>query len=532
MALTSWDVFSKLRQGKQVINHLWVAKDTASNDLYVLEVDAASGGFPITFAADKNWGVVGANTLRTAAIVGNQLGLADFNAGVTGAQTLRTAANIYGSGGQVLDMNAGAAAATTLRVVLATGGAGISFSADQNWGVVGANTLRTAAEVGNEVGLADFNLGATGAQTLRTSSNLALAGTAIPAGFGTITTGLRAAAQIGNATGAADFGAGVQGAQTLRTIIASDQTAIPVTVSNIPGTVPLDFGVTTNAQRTAAQIGNATGAADFNAGTTGAQTLRVVLPTDQTAIPVSNFPATVAVNDGASNANTLRVSANLNYGGTPATVDFGVSTNALRAAALLGNATGLVAYGTGADSAQTLRTTLSTRAEASATPLATRAGNGTNFADFAAGATGAATPRVSANIMRDGNALDYNAGASSANTLRVVNATGGAPATLQSGAYVTSTRTDFSSVTLSLSTWTQLVASTSAIINNLTIFMSSGVTLELATGAAASETRVLLVPPGGFDAVVPLFIAAGTRISVRAVDAVPTTGFLTINYIA
>lgn len=39
--------------------------------------------------------------------------------------------------------------------------------------------------------------------------------------------------------------------------------------------------------RTAAQIGNATGAANFNAGTTSAQTLRVVLPTDQTSIPVT-----------------------------------------------------------------------------------------------------------------------------------------------------------------------------------------------------------------------------------------------------
>lgn len=37
--------------------------------------------------------------------------------------------------------------------------------------------------------------------------------------------------------------------------------------------------------RTASQIGNATGAAAFGAGTTGAQVLRVVLPTDQTAIP-------------------------------------------------------------------------------------------------------------------------------------------------------------------------------------------------------------------------------------------------------
>lgn len=43
---------------------------------------------------------------------------------------------------------------------------------DTNFGVVGANTLRTAAEIGNTLGAADFNSGSTTAQTLRTASNL------------------------------------------------------------------------------------------------------------------------------------------------------------------------------------------------------------------------------------------------------------------------------------------------------------------------------------------------------------------------
>ncbi len=49
-----------------------------------------------------------------------------------------------------------------------------------------------------------------------------------------------------------------------------------VGVTNLPTTVDTDFGsVGANTLRSAAQIGNATGAADFNAGATGAQTLRV-----------------------------------------------------------------------------------------------------------------------------------------------------------------------------------------------------------------------------------------------------------------
>jgi hypothetical protein len=76
---------------------------------------------------------------------------------------------------------------------------------DHNWGVVGANTLRTAAEIGNATGAADFNYGLVGAQTLRVAS------------------------QIGNATGAADFGAGATDAQTLR-VTANQGT--PNTVAN------------------------------------------------------------------------------------------------------------------------------------------------------------------------------------------------------------------------------------------------------------------------------------------------------------
>jgi hypothetical protein len=42
---------------------------------------------------------------------------------------------------------------------------------DKNYGVVGVNTLRTAAQIGNATGAANFGAGATGAQTLRTESN-------------------------------------------------------------------------------------------------------------------------------------------------------------------------------------------------------------------------------------------------------------------------------------------------------------------------------------------------------------------------
>lgn len=174
---------------------------------------------------------------------------------------------------------------------------------DTNYGVVGASTIRTAAEIGNATGAANFNYGAVGAQTLRVAS------------------------QIGNASGAADFGAGSTDAQTLRVsanqgvaaalagawpmeitdgtngpvavkaastpaaatdpslvVALSPNSPLPtgtnsigtVNVSNLPTTVDTNYGtVGASTIRTAAQIGNASGAADFNNGATDAQTLRV-----------------------------------------------------------------------------------------------------------------------------------------------------------------------------------------------------------------------------------------------------------------
>lgn len=60
---------------------------------------------------------------------------------------------------------------------------------DTNFGTVGANTIRTAAQIGNATGAADFNAGATGAQTLRTHANQGAPGTAANGWFTRVTDG-------------------------------------------------------------------------------------------------------------------------------------------------------------------------------------------------------------------------------------------------------------------------------------------------------------------------------------------------------
>lgn len=92
-------------------------------------------------------------------------------------------------------------------------------------------------------------------------------------------------------------------ASSIPVVIASNQTAVPISsatlataanqlteiasLSSIDGKLIDDFGAAPAALRVAALLGNAAGIADFNAGITTAQTLRVVLPTDQTSIPVT-----------------------------------------------------------------------------------------------------------------------------------------------------------------------------------------------------------------------------------------------------
>lgn len=300
----------------------------------------AIANFPT--AVDTNYGVVGANTVRTASQIGNSTGAANFNAGSTGAQTLRTSANITRNGTEL----------------------------DYNYGTVGVNTLRTAAQVGNATGASDFGAGITGAQTLRVSSNITRNGTELSYNIGTPdantlrsasilsnstaqidynygTIGgqsIRTAAQVGNATGAADFGTGAATAQTLR-----------VTSSNFPNTLDTNYGtVGSSTLRVASQAGNATGAADFNAGITGAQTPRIT-------------------------ANITRNGTELSYG-TGA-----IDANTLRVASILGNAAGVIDYNYGTVGAQTIRT-------------ASEIGNATGAANFGAGATGAQTLRVASNL--------------------------------------------------------------------------------------------------------------------------------------
>lgn len=80
--------------------------------------------------------------------------------------------------------------------------------------------------------------------------------------------------------------------------------------------------------------------------------------------------------------------------------------------------------------------------------------------------------------------------------------------------------------------WQQLIAATVDEIKHLTLFDSGGFTMEIGIGAAAAEVRLFLVPPGGFNGELPFPIPAGSRVSVRCVQAqTVNTGLIVANFL-
>lgn len=92
--------------------------------------------------------------------------------------------------------------------------------------------------------------------------------------------------------------------------------------------------------------------------------------------------------------------------------------------------------------------------------------------------------------------------------------------------YKDSVRNDYSVTPVTTGAWVELIAATAGASKSILLFDSSGSTLELGVGAAASESRVLIIPPGGFGGPIPLLIPAGARLSLRAISANATTGEL------
>lgn len=111
----------------------------------------------------------------------------------------------------------------------------------------------------------------------------------------------------------------------------------------------------------------------------------------------------------------------------------------------------------------------------------------------------------------------------------IVNADGSAILSLSPSGldYIDDAYLDYSVTNVDITNWEEIIAATAAQIERLHIFDSSGRLLELGIGAAASESRILYIEPGG-NGRVDLQIPAGSRLAIRAIDADATSGFISI----
>jgi len=152
--------------------------------------------------------------------------------------------NLAGEGLGPLDVASGASSALTLRVVLSDDST-ISIEEDKDYGVVGANTIRTAAQIGNATGAADFGSGADSAQTLRvtpsTRSETATTplavrlsdGTAFYAGATEATVASIDTEVTAINTKTPSLGQALMAA-SVPVAIASDQSTLPISAASLP----------------------------------------------------------------------------------------------------------------------------------------------------------------------------------------------------------------------------------------------------------------------------------------------------------
>lgn len=301
----------------------------------------------ISIEEDKDYGVVGANTIRTAAQIGNATGAADFGSGADSAQTLR-----------VTPSTRSETATTPLAVRLSDGAAFYDGATETTAQAISA---QLPATLGQKAGANSLAVVVASDQTAIPASQSGTWNINNITGTVSLPTGAATESSLVAMSGKLPATLGQKlSVDSLSVTIASDQTDIDVAqagtwnITNITGTVSLptgasteatlaqldgkvanNYGVATGAVRTAAQIGNAGGVADFDEGAAGSQTLRVVLADESKAqgglAPVavitraySSLNVTGTYSSlGAPLASTANMVAFFETGGVPLIIGWG-----------------------------------------------------------------------------------------------------------------------------------------------------------------------------------------------------------------
>lgn len=288
-------------------------------------------------------------------------------------------------------------------------------------------------------------------------------------------------------------------AESLSVVLASD------------GTLPLPAGAATSAKQDT-QTAHLAAIETAIEGTLSVDTGLTGLATETTAAAILADTADIEVAVESLDTKAVQMA-----------LDFGASSGAVRTAAVLGNASGALAYDSGASSAATLRTVLATRHETATTPLATRLTNGTSFISVPL-----ATQLPASLGIKTAAASLSIAFASDIATLPVSLAS--VPASPPYGYTVRNTyRLDYSSINVDTTNWHETISNLSGDVKRVHIFDSSGNAFEIGTGGSGSETQLFVGGPGGID--IDVAIVSGTRMSIRMLSGDATSGELVMNFL-
>lgn len=279
-------------------------------------------------------------------------------------------------------------------------------------------------------------------------------------------------------------------AASMAVTLASDQSALAVTVASLP----LPTGASTSALQTSGNttLTSISGQLPATLGQKAmAASLAVTLASDQSALAVT--VASLPLPSGAA-TSALQTTGNTSL----SSIDGKLAS--LGQKAMTGSEPVVIA------------------SDQSAIPV-TQSGTWT----VQPGNTANTTPWLTQARINDGAGVSI--GSNTVGTLNALNVS-------QIGRSASAkNRIDYSSTPVTTSAYTQVLASTAAIIREVEIFDSSGQSLVIAVGGAGSEVDQVYIFPGG-NGRIPLNIAGGSRVSIKAVSANATSGESLINFYA
>lgn len=283
----------------------------------------------------------------------------------------------------------------------------------------------------------------------------------------------------------------------------------------ISGTVTANAGTNLNTSALALETGGNLAAINTKTPALGqaamAASSPVVIASNQSTLPIANQTDSTATGSlGALNATVVLAT---NGAGTAMTE-------------ISGTWSGTITFQGSNNAFSTFQAITSINISSASTQSATTTANGF----YSVVCAGFAQVRAIMTAYTSGSAAITMEGSAAH---RVVVPLQGIPANLQATvttagkSKVNLARNDYSGTSVTTAAYVQLIASTASAASLVELFDSSGQTLVLAVGAAASEVDQFYINPGG-NGQVPLSIPAGSRVSIKAVTATAAAGYINL----